>query len=178
MLVPVIRRRSALFQILHKAHVVGNDQSPLKLPRFQCVHYEVGGDLHWAFSRVLQWVVAMDPIEDNVNDDIGETLLCVKRDTELFQSSGGDYWKNLIEVKRELEMELLAMEWMMLMIYTCSHDEKFKDFSFLCFCSLNYTSSSRLSCTCRSYYSTSMPNRMMEAKPHTRLPFPSHSYLC
>jgi hypothetical protein len=32
-----------------------------------------------------------------------------------------DYWKSLSEVRRELEMELLAMEWMMRMIYTCSH---------------------------------------------------------
>lgn len=32
-----------------------------------------------------------------------------------------DYWKSLSEVRRELEMELLAMEWMTLMIYSCSH---------------------------------------------------------
>ncbi|WVZ12517.1 hypothetical protein V8G54_017047 [Vigna mungo] len=62
-LVPVIGRRSAPFQILHKAPVVGNDQSPLKLPRFQRVYSEVGGELHRAlgvFGNVAERPVAED----------------------------------------------------------------------------------------------------------------------
>ncbi|KAK7333803.1 hypothetical protein VNO80_30582 [Phaseolus coccineus] len=89
MLVPVIRQCSTPFQILNKAHVVGNDQSPLKLPRFQCIDYEVGGDLHRAFSRVFRWVVAMDVVKDGVDDKVGKTLLLVERDAELFRSGRG-----------------------------------------------------------------------------------------
>lgn len=33
------------------------------------------------------------------------------------------YWKNLREVKRELGMERSVMEWMMLMMYICSHGQ-------------------------------------------------------
>jgi len=62
-LVPVVRRRRAPFQILHKAPVIGDDQRPLKLPRFHRVDSEVGGDLHRAlgvFGNVAERAVAED----------------------------------------------------------------------------------------------------------------------
>ena len=53
-------------------------------------------------------------------------LACIVGDISLWfcghmQFQGiSDYWKSLREGKRELAMELSVMEWMMLMIYTCS----------------------------------------------------------
>lgn len=35
-----------------------------------------------------------------------------------------DYWKNLREGRKGLEMELSAMEWMMLMMFTCNHGQE------------------------------------------------------
>ncbi|KAK7382298.1 hypothetical protein VNO80_01139 [Phaseolus coccineus] len=47
--------------------------------------FEVGGDLHQAFSRVLWWVVVMDVVEDDIDNDAGETLMLIERDAELIE---------------------------------------------------------------------------------------------